>query len=92
MTPEITEQTGFPEASGMLVTSVRDGSAAARMGFRQGDLLMGFGNRRIRSQDDLLVLLQKLERGDAVDVHLARPQRSRFGVRHETWKARLVVD
>ena len=63
------------------------------MGFRTGDLLMSFDNVRIRTQDDLLVLLETIRRGDPVDIHLARPQRSQMGgVRHETWKARLVAD
>jgi len=93
VTPEITERTGFPEASGVLVTAIREGSAAARMGFRMGDLLMSFDNVRIRTQDDLLVLLETIRPGDPVDIHLARPKRTRHGrVVHETWKARLVAD
>jgi hypothetical protein len=69
------------EATGALVTRIRE-----------CDLLMGVGNRRIRSEDDRLALLQLMKRRDAVDIHLARLERTRFGVRHETWKARLVVD
>lgn len=92
VTPEITEKTGYREGSGVLVTSVREDGPAARLGLRESDLLVGLGDHRLRTQDDLLVLLERMDAGDPVDVHLVRPERTRFGVRLERWKARLVAD
>lgn len=92
VTPEVTEKTGYREGSGVLVSEVRDGGPAARLGLREADLLVGLGDNALRTQDDLLVLMERLEPGDQVDVHLVRPERSRFGVRLERWKARLVAD
>ncbi len=92
ITPAITEQTGYREDSGVLVQAVRENGPAARLGLRKADLLVGLGDYPLRTQDDLLVLLEKMNPGDPVDVHLVRPERSRFGVRLERWKARLVAD
>jgi serine protease Do len=92
VTPAITEKTGHREGSGVLVKTVREGSPAARLGLRESDLLVAFGDHPLRSQDDLLVLLERMNTGDPVDVHLVRPERTRFGIRLERWKARLVAD
>jgi serine protease Do len=92
VTPEITEKTGYREGAGVFVAEVREGSPAARIGLRTSDLLVGLGDHPLRTQDDLLVLMERMKRGDPVDVHLVRPERSRFGIRHERWKARLVAD
>jgi S1-C subfamily serine protease len=92
VTPEITQKTGYREGAGVLIADVRDGGAASRIGLRKADLLVGIGDLPLRSQDDLLVLMERMEAGDAVDVHLVRPERTRFGVRYERWKARVVAD
>ena len=92
VTPEITEKTGYREGMGVLVRTVREGGPAARLGLRESDLLVGLGDHPVRTAQDLLVLLEKMQAGDAVDVHLIRPERTRLGTRVERWKARLVAD
>ena len=92
VTPEITEKTGYREGAGVLVKSVREDSPAARLGLRDADLLIALGDHTVRSQDDLLMLLERMSAGDEVDVHLVRPERTRFGTRLERWKARLIAD
>ena len=44
---------GLPEADGVLVREVEEGSAAERAGIRQGDLIVGAGGRPVQDPDDL---------------------------------------
>ena len=51
MTPELAKHFGATE--GVLVSSVGDGSAAARAGLQVGDVITSAGGQRVRSQADL---------------------------------------
>lgn len=48
---------GLPEADGLLVRDVEDGSPASRAGLTQGDLITSAGGHSIRGIDDLFGLL-----------------------------------
>lgn len=48
---------GLPDADGLLVREVEDGSPASRAGLTQGDLIASAGGRSIRGIDDLFDLL-----------------------------------
>lgn len=68
---------------GALVIYVEEGSAAERAGIRPttrdrfgsiylGDIIIALGKERIKSNNDLLLALEKYEPGDAVTVRLLR--------------------
>ncbi|EPR39987.1 PDZ/DHR/GLGF domain protein [Desulfovibrio sp. X2] len=45
---------GKPSGEGMTVTGVRDGSPAAKTGFKTGDHIFQIGNVRLKSEDDVV--------------------------------------
>lgn len=58
--------------AGVIVREVRRGGPAARIGLREGDVVVGLGNRQIRNSDDLLTFLQYVRPGDIVLVRVLR--------------------
>lgn len=60
-------------ANGMLITSVKPGSAAAKAGWSVGDVLVGMGKYKMVSQDAVLyVLRDQANQGDQVNFLMAR--------------------
>ena len=53
MTQDIADQYNFTVATGALITTVMQGSAAENVGLRQGDIIVGLGSSRIRSAEDV---------------------------------------
>jgi S1-C subfamily serine protease len=53
----------LPVESGVLVVSVEQGSPAEKAGLRDGDLIIGFGERPVSSVDDLHRILTEEEVG-----------------------------
>lgn len=49
---------GLPEADGLLINEVAEGSPAGRAGLAKGDLIVAAGGQPIRSMDDLHEVLQ----------------------------------
>ncbi len=70
--------------AGALVREVRPGGPASRIGLRQGDLVVGLGDRRIRNTDDLLLFLQLVGPGDIVVVRVLREQVNADGYRYRS--------
>lgn len=60
---------GLPERPGVLVRAVRDGSAAARAGLAQGDLVVGVGEDHVERIADLQGALAQ---GGEVELRLVR--------------------
>lgn len=50
---------GLPDADGLLVREVEDGSPASRAGLTQGDLITSAGGRSVRGIDDLFDVLDE---------------------------------
>ena len=92
ITPQVRAQTGYPVGSGIVVTEVRDGGPAARVGLQPNDLLVSIGDRGLSEKEDLLDVVQRAARGDVAKVILARPERTRLGIRVERYTAKLVVE
>jgi Do/DeqQ family serine protease len=63
--PAVADELGLDVEDGVVVLSVRDGSTAARLGFRQGDIVVEISRQQVSSVSDL-------------DRLLARPQRAWF--------------
>ena len=62
---------GLPEAEGLLIRDVTEGSPAARAGLAQGDLIVATGTGPVRSVDDLFGALEAA-RGGALELHILR--------------------
>ena len=70
---------GQAESDGLRLAEIVVGSAAARAGLREGDVLVRFADRPVDSFDDLLVALRGRQPGDAVRVLYVRE-----GIEHDT--------
>ena len=62
---------GLPDAEGLLVHEVREGSPAARAGLAQGDLIVAAGDRTVHTVDDLFDALP-VARGDTLELKVIR--------------------
>jgi serine protease Do len=62
---------GLPDAEGLLVREVMEGSPAARSGLEQGDLIVAAGGRPVRVLDDLFDTLQAAP-GDTLELNVLR--------------------
>jgi serine protease Do len=54
------------------ITSIVPKSPAEKAGFKNGDLIVKFGSKKVESFDDLVVLLRRQQPGDKVDVQVMR--------------------
>jgi serine protease Do len=54
---------GLPDASGLLIRVVEEGSAAARAGLAEGDLVVAAGGREVEGADSLYAALDAAEDG-----------------------------
>ena len=70
---------GQAESDGLRLAEIVVGSAAARAGLREGDVLVRFADRPVDSFDDLLAALRGRQPGDAVRVLYVRE-----GIEHDT--------
>lgn len=71
---ELTSQLGdyFGTRDGLLVTSVVDGSSAARAGLKAGDVITSINGDRVRSRDDLVRELRDTREGEEATVGIVR--------------------
>ncbi|HYV01287.1 MAG TPA: PDZ domain-containing protein, partial [Actinomycetota bacterium] len=63
---------GLPEAEGLLVRFVEEGSPAEAAGIQQGDLIVGAGGEPVTNADELLRVLDGLQPGTTVELELLR--------------------
>jgi serine protease Do len=62
---------GLPEAEGLLIRDVSEGSPAARAGLAQGDLIVAAGTGPVRTVDDLFEALEAA-RGGTLELQILR--------------------
>jgi S1-C subfamily serine protease len=62
---------GLPEAEGLLIRDVTEGSPAARAGLAQGDLIVAAGTGPVRTVDDLFDALEAA-RGGTLELQILR--------------------
>src|SRR5262249_51332265 len=60
--PGTAEELGLEDEQGVVIVGVRDGSTAARIGFRAGDVIVQIGRSRISAVSELEVLLKERQR------------------------------
>ncbi|MBN1829936.1 MAG: DegQ family serine endoprotease [Deltaproteobacteria bacterium] len=73
LTPELADRLGYDRREqGVVVAEVADGSPADRAGIRQGDLIKGLNNRRIKLVQDVRDELEKVKSGEDIRLLLKR--------------------
>src|SRR6185503_6643365 len=72
LTDELREHFGAPKDTGVLVSSVEDGSPAEKAGIRVGDIIVGVDGKDVESSGDLRRGLREKKEGDTVRVEVMR--------------------
>src|SRR5687767_969983 len=75
LTPELRKHFGAAEDRGVLVASVRPGSAAAAAGLRVGDLIVDVRGRGIDGAADVLSALADARKGQDVTIGIVRDRK-----------------
>lgn len=79
LTPELRSRAGVgPDVEGVIVTSVKPGSAAFQAGIRPGDVVVDAGNRTIRSSKDLVDAVKDARPAGRIMVRLLRQGQPRL--------------
>ena len=52
VTPEIARRAGFSKVTGVIVTDIKRGGPAARIGLSKGDIILRAGNKEINTPDE----------------------------------------
>jgi len=88
--PDLAEQMGIPADYGLLIQRVTPGGAAERAGLRGGneqayvgntlillggDLIVAINDQQVTDQQDVSVIMDKLQAGDIVSVTIVRDRR-----------------
>src|SRR5713226_521072 len=72
LTPDLARTYGLTGRSGVVVTDVAEGSAAAVAGIRGGDLILEINRRAVGSVEEFRKIVGGLKPGDSVPVQLQR--------------------
>lgn len=75
LTEELAKSLGGKDTEGALISTIYPGSPAEKAGLQQGDLLIQFGETKIRDFHHLQRLVAETEVGKTVTVKLLRKQR-----------------
>ena len=78
MTPAIARQFGYDAQWGMLITDVREGSAADAARLQRGDVIRQMNRRSMRSMEDYEDVLAELKPGDEVGIIIRRETRRHY--------------
>jgi serine protease Do len=72
VTPDLAPSFGLKEAQGAIVADVINGGAAEKAGIKQGDVILTFDGRAIKSANDLPWIVAETPIGKTVNVKLIR--------------------
>jgi len=72
MTPDLARSFGMPEVTGALVSSVVDGSPAAKAGVKAGDVITSYDGRKVGRSEDLPRAVAETPIGRQVPVTVVR--------------------
>lgn len=75
LTPQLAQQLGLPDATGVLILLVYDGSPAERAGIRPGDVIVSFDGKPIRDLIDLRNRVAESDVGDKAAMQIRRAGR-----------------
>jgi Do/DeqQ family serine protease len=77
VTPDVAKEFGLAEASGALVASVAQGSAADHAGVKTGDIIVSINGTAMKSAGELRNAIGMLRVGDQVEIGLLRDGKPR---------------
>lgn len=63
---------GLPEADGLLVRGVEEGSVAEKAGIKEGDLITAAGGNALKTADDLFSALESVKDGGSIELKVLR--------------------
>ncbi len=72
VTPEIAESFGMKEAQGALVNEVTSGGPADKGGIKQGDIIISFNGKKVKTANDLPFMVAETPVGKTVSVTVVR--------------------
>ncbi|MEJ5171607.1 MAG: PDZ domain-containing protein, partial [Fimbriimonadales bacterium] len=76
-TPEVRDRYGIPSnVQGAVVTDVKPGSVASRIGIRPGTVIQSFDGKPIRNAEDLAQAMKGVKWGDTKQIRFSRFQRN----------------
>jgi len=74
VTPAIASQLGLPDASGVVIDHVEDGSPAQTAGFQSGDIVRGVNGGRVINIETMRALVGSVRAPSPVTLAILRPQ------------------
>jgi Do/DeqQ family serine protease len=78
ITKELADYFGLKNTDGVIVSSVAPGGPAEKAGLQRGDVILEFNKKPVKSQDDLVNLVQKTKVGDKIVLVVFRDGSSNF--------------
>jgi len=78
LTPEIAKELGVKKGSGVVVTRVEPGSAAAEAGIQTGDVIQEVNRKPVKNAEDFVQKVEKAKEKDSVLLLIQRGQNNLF--------------
>ena len=72
LTPRLAQQLGLPDASGVLILLVYEGSPAEKGGLKPGDVIIEFNGKTVRDLIDLRNRVAETDVGQEIDMRVRR--------------------
>ncbi|MFZ3172739.1 MAG: trypsin-like peptidase domain-containing protein [Carboxydocellales bacterium] len=78
ITKELADYFGLKNTDGVIVSSVAPGGPAEKAGLQRGDIILEYNKKPVKSQEDLVELVQKTKVGDKIVLVVFRDGSSNF--------------
>ncbi len=75
LTPELRQHFGVPDDVGVMVSRVEPDSPAAKAGIKVGDIISGFGGKKVASSWDLTGKVRKMKDGEGAAIEVWRDRK-----------------
>lgn len=72
VTQDLADYFGLPSTDGAIVSSIIPNSPADKAGLQRGDVIIGFNNQAVKTDEDLVKLVQKTKVGDKAVLKVIR--------------------
>ncbi len=72
LNPQLGAYFGAPEGKGVLVEEVKEGSAAAKAGFKAGDVIVRAGKKTLERSSELRTVIAAHDKGEKITVEVLR--------------------
>jgi serine protease Do len=80
LSPELADSLGIEDVSGLIITNVDSGSAAAETGLKRGDIIQEINRQQVASIADYKKILQQAKNKKSILLLVKRDQHTRFVV------------